>query len=79
MIDAIELDPIDLKGIGEFKARKVVGLLDSSAISVNLGNRNLSLVLDHMSDTEIAAATASLEQAIEQLRDYVKSSHSSSL
>ena len=48
------------------------GLLDSSAISVNLGNRNLSLVLDHMSDTEIAAATASLEQAIEQLRDYVK-------
>ena len=58
VIDAIELDPIDLKGIGEFKARKVVGLLDSSAISVNLGNRNLSLVLDHMSDTEIAAATA---------------------
>jgi len=32
----------------------------------------LSLVLDHMSDTEIEVAMTSLEQAIEQLRDYAK-------
>ena len=69
-IDAIALDPIDLKGIGEFRARKVIGLLDSPAISVNLGKRNLSLVLDRLSDKEIEAAKSSLERALGQLEDY---------
>ena len=69
-IDAIALDPIDLKGIGEFRARKVIGLLDSPAISVNLGKRNLSLVLDRLSDKEIEVAKSSLERALGQLEDY---------
>ena len=69
-IEAIELEPIDLKGIGKFKARKVVGTLNSSMISVNLGKRNLSLVLDRLSDTDIEATTNSLEQALEELKAY---------
>jgi len=69
-IEAIELEPIDLKGIGKFTARKVVGTLNSSMISVNLGKRNLSLVLDRLSDTDIEATTNSLEQALEELKAY---------
>ena len=69
-VEAIELEPIDLKGIGKFKARKVVGTLNSSVISVDLGKRNLSLVLDRLSDTDIEATKRSLEQALEDLQAY---------
>ena len=69
-IDAIELEPINLKGIGEFKARKVVGTIDSSAISVNLGNRNLSLILDRLSDEDLKLTRESLHKALQELDDY---------
>ena len=71
-IDATELEPIHLKGIGEFKARKVIGTIDSSAISVNLGKRNLSLVLDRLSDSDLQVTRTSLEQALKELDDYVR-------
>ena len=69
-IDAIELEPINLKGIGEFKARKVIGTIDSSAISVNLGKRNLSLVLDRLSDADLEMTRESLARALRELNDY---------
>ena len=61
-----------MKGIGEFKARKVIGTIDSSAISVNLGKRNLSLVLDRLSDSDLQVTRTSLEQALKELDDYVR-------
>ncbi len=69
-IDAIELEPIHLKGIGEFKARKVVGTIDSASISVNLGKRNLSLVLDRLSETELEMTKKSLQQALRELDSF---------
>ena len=71
-IDAIELEPIHLKGIGEFKARKVVGTIDSASISVNLGKRNLSLVLDRLSETELEMTKTSLQQALRELDSFSK-------
>ncbi|MEL0191543.1 MAG: adenylate/guanylate cyclase domain-containing protein [Halieaceae bacterium] len=71
-IDAIELEPIHLKGIGEFKARKVVGTIDSASISVNLGKRNLSLVLDRLSETELEMTKKSLQQALRELDSFSK-------
>jgi len=71
-IDAIELEPIHLKGIGEFKARKVVGTIDSASISVNLGKRNLSLVLDRLSETELEMTKISLQQALRELDSFSK-------
>ena len=69
-IDAIELEPIHLKGIGEFKARKVLGTIDSQTISVNLGKRNLSLVLDRLSADDISLTKSSLQQALKDLEQY---------
>ena len=69
-IDATELEPIHLKGIGEFRARKVIGTIDSSAISVNLGKRSLSLVLDRLSDADLEMTRESLAQALRELDDY---------
>jgi len=69
-IDAVELEPIHLKGIGEFKARKVLGTIDSQSISVNLGKRNFSLVLDRMSEDDIALTASSLRQALKELEDF---------
>ena len=71
-IDAIELEPIHLKGIGEFKARKDVGTIDSASISVNLGKRNLSLVLDRLSETELEMTKKSLQQALRELDSFSK-------
>jgi hypothetical protein len=64
------LEPIHLKGIGEFKARKVIGTIDSQMISVNLGKRSLSLVLDRLSHDDIAETKSSLQQALSDLEAY---------
>ena len=69
-IDAIELEPIHLKGIGEFKARKVLGTIDSQTISVNFGKRNLSLVLDRMSQDDLTLTKSSLAQALRELEEF---------
>jgi adenylate cyclase len=69
-IEAIELEPIHLKGIGEFKARKVIGTIDSQTISVSLGKRSLSLVLDRLSQDDIAETKSSLQQALSELDAY---------
>lgn len=70
-IEAIELEPIHLKGIGEFKARKVIGTIGSSVISVNVGKRNLSLLLDRLSDQDIEDTRSSLQRALKELEVYV--------
>jgi len=69
-IEAREMEPIHLKGIGEFKARKVIGTIGSSALSLNFGKRNLSLVLDRLSEEDIAETKSSLQQALKELEDY---------
>lgn len=69
-IEAREMEPIHLKGIGEFKARKVIGTIGSSALSLNFGKRNLSLVLDRLSEEDIAETKSSLQQALRELEDY---------
>jgi len=73
-IEAVELEPIHLKGIGEFKARKVLGTIDSQTISVDFGKRNFSLVLDRMSQDELTATKSSLQKAIRELEDYQQGS-----
>ena len=69
-IEAREMEPIHLKGIGEFKARKVIGTIGSSALSLSFGKRNLSLVLDRLSEEDIAETKSSLQQALKELEDY---------
>ena len=70
-IEAAELDPIHLKGIGNFKPFKVLKSVSSSAVTLELGERSLSLILNRLSDQELDNARMSLEDtitAIEQFR-----------
>ena len=69
-IVAEALPPIHLKGIGEFLARKVKSSRDSSAISMELGERSVSFVLDNLSETELDEATLSLQKAIEDIQSF---------
>ena len=69
-IIAEALPPIHLKGIGEFLARKVKSSRDSSAISMALGERSVSFVLDNLSETELDEATLSLQKAIEDIQSF---------
>jgi adenylate cyclase len=69
-IEAAELEPIHLKGIGEFKARKVLGTIESQMVSVDFGKRNFSLVLDRMSQDDLEVTKSSLRKALRELEDY---------
>lgn len=69
-IEAAELEPIHLKGIGEFKARKVLGTIESQMVSVDFGKRNISLVLDRMSQDDLEVTKSSLRKALRELEDY---------
>ena len=69
-IDAEALPPIHLKGIGEFKARKVLDSKSSKAVSMALGTRNVSFVMDNLSQSELDTAKASLLNAISKIDAY---------
>ena len=69
-IEAAALPPLSLKGIGDFKARKVIGELDSKSIALNLGKRTISLVPEKMSESELQSLQASLASALQQLDKY---------
>ena len=69
-IDAEALPPIHLKGIGEFKARKVLDSKSSKAVSMALGARNVSFVMDNLSQSELYTAKASLLNAISKIDAY---------
>lgn len=69
-IDAEALPPIHLKGIGEFKARKVLDSKSSKAVSMALGNRNVSFVIDNLSQSELDTAKESLLNAIGKIDAY---------
>ena len=69
-IDAEALPPIHLKGIGEFKARRVLDSKSSSAVSMSLGDRNVSFVIDSLSQSELDAAKESLLKAVSKIDAY---------
>ena len=69
-IDAEALPPIHLKGIGEFKARRVLDSKSSSAVSMSLGDRNVSFVIDSLSQSELDAAKESLLNAVSKIDAY---------
>ena len=69
-IDAEALPPIHLKGIGEFKARRVLDSKTSRAVSMSLGERNISFVIDSLSRSELDAARESLLNAVSKIDAY---------
>ena len=73
-IDAEALPPIHLKGIGEFKARRVLDSKSSSAVSMSLGDRNVSFVIDSLSQSELDAAKESLLNAVSKIDAYKRAS-----
>ena len=69
-IEATALPSLNLKGIGDFNARKVVGEVNSDSITVSVGTRNFSLVPEQMSAEELHKMQSSLESALKQLSKY---------
>ena len=69
-IEAEALPPIHLKGIGEFQARKVIESKDTKSISMSLGERNVSFVLDNMTPTELESARQSLTKALGEIDSF---------
>ena len=69
-IEATALPSLNLKGIGDFNARKVVGEVNSDAITVSVGKRNFSLKPEQMSAEELHKMQSCLESALKQLNKY---------
>ena len=69
-IEATALPSLNLKGIGDFNARKVVGEVNSDSITVSVGTRNFSLVPEQMSAEELHKMQSSLESVLKQLHKY---------
>ena len=69
-IEAVALPPIHLKGIGEFQARKVIESKSTKSISMALGDRNVSFVLDNLTAVELESAKQSLEKALIDIDDF---------
>jgi hypothetical protein len=69
-IEAEALPPIHLKGIGEFQARKVIKSKDTKSVSVALGERNVSFVLDNLSGSELEDARLSLQGALADIEAF---------
>ena len=69
-IEAEALPPIHLKGIGEFQARKVIESKDTKSVSMSLGERNVSFVLDNMTPTELESARQSLTKALGEIDSF---------
>jgi len=66
-IEADALPPIHLKGVGEYRARRVIRAIDSRSVSVNLGNRTLSMNLEAMSVEQLDATRKSAEFLLREL------------
>ena len=69
-IEAEALPPIHLKGIGEFQARKVVESKSTKSVSMALGERNVSFVLDNLTTEELEAAQQSLTRALSDINTF---------
>ena len=69
-IEAEALPPIHLKGIGEFQARKVVESKSTKSVSMALGERNVSFVLDNLTTEELEAAQQSLTRALRDINTF---------
>lgn len=74
-IEAEALPPIHLKGIGEFQARKVIKSKDTKSVSVALGERNVSFVLDNLSGSELESARLSLRGALADIEAFQDQSY----
>jgi adenylate cyclase len=66
-IEADALPPIHLKGIGEFQARKVIASRSTKSVSMALGERNVSFVLDNLSTAELESTKQSLAKALSDI------------
>ena len=64
------MPPIHLKGIGEFQARKVVESKSTKSVSMALGERNVSFVLDNLTTEELEAAQQSLTRALSDINTF---------
>lgn len=69
-IEAEALPPIHLKGIGEFQARKVIESKSTKSVSMALGDRNVSFVLDNLTPVELESAKQSIEKALSDIDDF---------
>lgn len=66
-IEADALPPINLKGVGEYRARRVVRAIDSKSISIRLGNRTLAMNLESMDAEQLDVTRRSAEFLIKEL------------
>jgi chemotaxis receptor (MCP) glutamine deamidase CheD len=64
------MPPIFLKGIGEFNARKVLDSRLTNTISMQLGDRNVSFVLENLSQDQLDVVAKSLGKALDEVRGY---------
>tara|TARA_B100001093_G_C26706864_1_gene961612 strand:+ start:254 stop:952 length:699 start_codon:yes stop_codon:yes gene_type:complete len=71
-IEAAELDPIYLKGLGNFKPYKVLKSVDSSSVTLELGERTMSVILNKLSEQELDTAKLSLEDTITAIENFKK-------
>ena len=69
-IEAVELDPIYLKGLGNFKPFKVLKSVDSSSVTLELGERTMSVILNKLSEQELDTAKLSLEDTITAIDNF---------
>ena len=69
-IEAEALPPIHLKGIGEFQARKVIESKNTKSVSMTLGDRNVSFVLDNLSPMQLESAKQSLSKALNDIDSF---------
>ena len=67
-IEADELPPIHLKGIGEYRARRVIRAIDSRSVNLKLGDRSFTMNLESMTDDQIETTRRSAEYLLEELK-----------
>ncbi len=73
-IQAVELPPIHLKGIGEFRARRVTDFFESTSLTLDLGARSVYLALNKLSPKELNVAKESLLSAISTIERFTPES-----
>lgn len=69
-VNAEAMPPIFLKGIGEFNARKVLDSRLTNTISMQLGDRNVSFVLENLSQDQLDVVAKSLGKALDEVKSY---------
>lgn len=69
-VNAEAMPPIFLKGIGEFNARKVIDSRLTNTISMELGDRNVSFVLENLSQDQLDVVAKSLGKALDEVKSY---------